>query len=688
MKSIRGRITIFIGILLIVVCTGFILTAFSSASNALITNVEETMPRFAVESAKTVEAEIRSRFSVLETAAANSRIAEYLSGSSNGYDPKSFMTDEVKRSGHMKMALVDKNGKAMFNDGTAGDFAPAQLKEVFAGNSIVIGPMPDNGKLVMLLAVPLKSGGQTVGALIAYRDGYELCTLAEKISYGKSGKAFIVSKDGRTIAHADKDMLSSVIHITGTDGAGADGISSATSPELASSATQAGEAEASGSTGYIKLKSSMAEGETGFGEYEFNGEKKFMGYAPISGFDWSIGVEVNKSEMLTALETLKLQFAVLTILFIILSLSAAFLIANNISRPVKQLTAEFEKMADGDFSCTDESKYFSRKDEIGKLAQAYAGICESLRELIGDAAQVAEKVSSHSVDLSKVIKRTAESSKEVARAVESIAQGTVSQAEEMVRGTESVNEMGRLIELNRRHLEELTSSAAEVERIKEEGFAILEELLARSRESSAALDDVFRVIMQTNESADRIEDTGYMIRNISEQTNMLALNASIEAASAGAAGRGFVIVAEEIRKLASESNAFTKEITSNIINLKENAENSAETIKRLSEVFASLYERVDLTKKKFEMIASAIEDTKRIIGILDESGQTMENEKRETIGIIQMLMEASEENAAGTEEISASVEEQANAMDMIRATSEDLAVQAVKMNKAISRFRY
>ncbi len=688
MKSIRTRITLFVGILLIAVCASFILTAFKSSSDALISNTEETMPKFAVEASKTIESEIRRNITVLETAAANSGLASYLSKGSSGYDPKTFMSEEIKRAGHLKMAIVSKAGEALFSDGSAGKLPDELLEQVLSGNSIVSDPMLEKDKLVMLIAVPLQSDGQTVGALAAYRDGYELCTLAENISYGRSGKAFIVNKHGKTIAHTDKEMISEVISIITADAADTDTVSSATSSEAVSSATQADTDTDSDATGYIGLQKKMAAGETGFGEYEFGGVDKFMGYAPVSSYGWSIGVEVNKDEMLEAFENLKLQFAVLTALFVILSLGAAFFIAGNISKPVTRLTGEFEKMAEGDFSYTENTRYIGRKDEIGKLAQAYRRICESLKQLLGDAVQVAGNVSSYSIDLSNVIRHTAESSQEVAKAVESIAFGTNRQAEEMARGTESVNEMGRLIGQNQRYLEDLNTSAAEVERLKEEGFAILEELLERSRESSNAVDEVFKVIMDTNESAARIEDTGYMIRNISEQTNMLALNAAIEAAGAGAAGKGFVVVAEEIRKLAAESNAFTREITSNIINLQENAKSSADTIKRLSEVFASQSDGVDLTKTKFELIAEAIENTKRIVGILDESGQTMENEKQQTIRIIQSLMEASEENAAGTEQITASVEEQADSMAAIQKTSEDLAEQAVKMSKAVSRFKY
>lgn len=686
MKSIRTRITLFVGALLIVICAGFILTAFKSSSVALISNAEETMPKFAAEAAKTIESEIRSKVTSLETSAANVEISSYSSG--DGFDPLTFMTNEIKRSGHLKMAIVGKNGEALFNDASTGNMSGELMAKVLSGKSYVSDPTLDQDKLVMLLAVPLYSDGQAAGALVAYRDGYELCTLAEKISYGKSGKAFIVNKDGKTVAHADTEMISSEINITETGGTLTDAVSSASSSELGSSATKAGTVSGSDASGYEGIQKKMALGETGFGEYEFNGVKKFMGYAPVSDFGWSIGVEVNRDEMLAALEGLKLQFAVLTALFVILSLGAAFLIAGNISKPVTRLTGEFEKMAGGDFSYAKDIKYIKRKDEIGKLAEAYRRICESLRQLIGDAAQVAGNVSSYSIDLSNVIKQTAVSSKEVAKAVESIAYGTNKQAEEMARGTESVNEMGRLIELNRRHLEDLNISSAEVERIKEEGFTILEELLIRSNESSNAVDEVFKVIMDTNESAAKIEETGYMIRNISEQTNLLALNASIEAAGAGAAGKGFVVVAEEIRKLASESNAFTREITNNIIDLKEKAKDSADTIKRLSEVFTSQNEGVGLTKTKFELIAAAIENTKRIIDILDRSGQTMENEKRETIGIIQRLMAASEDNAAGTEEITASVEEQADSMTAILTTSEDLAGQSIKMSQAISRFRY
>lgn len=196
------------------------------------------------------------------------------------------------------------------------------------------------------------------------------------------------------------------------------------------------------------------------------------------------------------------------------------------------------------------------------------------------------------------------------------------------------------------------------------------------------------IIVNTNESAEKIESASQMIRNIAEQTNLLALNAAIEAARAGEAGRGFAVVAEEIRKLAEQSNAFTEEIATIIKELTDKTGHAVHTIQEVGKTAASQVESVELTNAKFKGIDGVIEKMKDIIIEINQSGQVMEEKKNEVIGIIENLSAISQENAAGTEEASASVEEQTASMEEITNASDRLAKLAEEMQESIAKFKY
>ena len=163
-----------------------------------------------------------------------------------------------------------------------------------------------------------------------------------------------------------------------------------------------------------------------------------------------------------------------------------------------------------------------------------------------------------------------------------------------------------------RSMDQVKQSAHEIELRKNEGFTILSELVSKTELSQSISDSVYEIILSNNESAEKIENASGMIQNIADQTNLLALNAAIEAARAGEAGRGFAVVADEIRKLAEQSNSFTKEIKDIIAELKHKSQFAVDTTVQSKEIAENQAQSVKETEEKFELIANAI-DRKSVV---------------------------------------------------------------------------
>jgi methyl-accepting chemotaxis protein len=691
MKTIKMRMLLLLGSLLVMICLGLGFVAYGTSSEALISNTEQTMPTFALEGSKTIEAGILKHFNGLEAVAFYDKVNRFNSSEQNLLDAKAILKTELQRAGHKRMALIAEDGSAIYDDGSQADLKEAEyFKRAIAGEKVVSNPMRygEENEIVMVYAVPIQRDNEKpTGVLMALRDGYELSELASQITYGKSGAAFIVNGMGHTIAHSKQEMLSEALQESQQS---VDASSGATAVDANSGATVSKEGGENllGFENFSNLQSEMTQGNIGFGEYRFEGQSKFMGFAPIGNFGWTIAVEINKDEVLSGLDALKIKFIMMALFSLMISLMIVYFIARSIDQPISYLTKECHQMAAGDFTSVLEEKYKRRSDEIGALAKAFQMIGDNLKKLLEENAIISNKVFASSQDLNGMIEQSSKAVREVAETVEQIADGSHAQAQDTQFGVGKIDEMGQLIEQEQSYMRDLNESADKVDQIKEEGFSILEDLVEKTKANNQITSEIYHVIITTNESANKIEKISHMIGSIAKQTNLLALNAAIEAARAGDAGKGFSIVADEIRKLSEDADRFSKEITISIGELNEKASGSVDKMQEVSQIVLSQTESVEMTKTKFEGIAAAIGKTRESIRILSGSAQKMKVKKEEVIHIIKNLSAVSEENASGTEEVTASIEEQTAYMEQISDLSQTLSYLAAEMDKSIDQFKY
>lgn len=350
-----------------------------------------------------------------------------------------------------------------------------------------------------------------------------------------------------------------------------------------------------------------------------------------------------------------------------------------------------DKMSDYDFTFDGNSKtlkYLNRSDEIGHIGKSIITMQKNVVDLVKQISEISQQVAASSEELTATSQQTSIASEEIARAIADISQGANDQASDTEKGAMSVEELGNLIESNKQAVKKLIMEIEEITRLKEEGLLVVKDLVEKTKSSGEATEEIRDVIINTSVSADKIQAASHMIKSIAEQTNLLALNAAIEAARAGEAGRGFTVVAQEIRKLAEESNKFTEEIEAIIKDLAEKTNMAVATMEEARGLIKSQAESVEITHNKYIGIAASIEGMKKYIDAINESEKLMEQRKNDVIDILQNLSAISEENAAGTEEASASVEEQTAAMAEIANASEALAKLADEMQQSVIKFKF
>ncbi len=369
----------------------------------------------------------------------------------------------------------------------------------------------------------------------------------------------------------------------------------------------------------------------------------------------------------------------------IIGLALVYFLNKSIVKPIEQVSNSLERISNNDL--TGEDITVNSKDEILTLSNSTNQLKNQLRIIISDLVDKAHLLDSASIDLSQNSERTSSAYGEVARTIEEIALGATNQAQDTEAGAKEVAEMEQVLNKNNEFMEGLNESTEKVDILKTEGIKSMSDLVEITSENLKASNEIQQVIESTNESAQKIQVASEMIESISSQTNLLALNAAIEAARAGENGQGFAVVAEEIRKLAEDSNKFAEQIKSTVLELNGKTEGAVKTMHTVGKTVEQQTQMVTETQERFSGIETAIESIKDVILNLNESSVELDEKKRGLLDMISNLSAIAEENAAGTEQVSASVEEQTVAIDEIAISSQGLACLSEELNKIVDTFK-